>query len=117
MEQVIHNLDSLLPNSFSTEQKLRWLCQLDRELFQWMKENFQDVPGQMPDYRQMEDSLLMPPPFDRGYRYWLEAQIHYCNDEPERYNMAYSMFEAVEEAFKKDFLRRHVPKDPGRFRF
>ena len=59
----------------------------------------------------------MPEPFSMGYVYWLEAQIHYANEDIDMYNSAIMMFNATFSEYKADYKRNHATKGTGRFRF
>ena len=61
--------------------------------------------------------LFMPAPYDAAYLYWLEAQIHYANEDIGLYNSAITLFTAAYSAFQADYHRNHEARITGRFRF
>ena len=81
--EVLAQVDALLPNAYTTAEKLRWLSQAEgfvrRELF--------GSTGELPEM-VANTVLCVPPPYDEMYRHYVEAQIHYANAEMNRYNNA-----------------------------
>lgn len=119
--QAIQRVDSLKPNTYSTRQKILWLSQLESMVktlvidahaggeavaFSGFSENTD--PG---------TALFMEEPFDMAYLYWLEAQIHYANEDLSMYNGAMGMFHSVFGTFKAHYKHTHTGRDTGRFRF
>lgn len=64
-----------------------------------------------------QTQLFMPAPFDMAYIYWLEAQIHYANEDIDMYNSAIMMFNTAFREFKDHYTKSHATKGTGRFRF
>ena len=119
--QAIQRLDALKPNTYSTRQKILWLSQLeamvktlvidahmggDEKPFSGFTENTDPATV-----------LFMAEPFDMAYLYWLEAQIHYANEDLDMYNSAMGMFHSVFGTFKAHYKQTHTGKNAGRFRF
>ena len=119
--EAIHRVDSLKPNTYSTGQKILWLSQLEATVKRLVldahegsqEENF---PGFTED-TDTETVLFMPIPYDAAYLYWLEAQIHYANEDIGLYNNAMQMFNTTFRAYKADYCRNHDSRSFGRFRF
>ena len=83
---VLAQVDALLPNGYSAEEKLRWLTQAEGFIRS-------GVYGLDDDVSLTEaDTLMAPAPYDELYRHYVEAQIHYCNGEMSRYNNAAAMW-------------------------
>ena len=105
--------DQLKSNAFSQEEKLFWLTRLDS----LVKANILDThQGCNPDIRlpytvdtPSETELLIPPPFDQAYIWWLGAQMDYHNGEYTRYNNAIALFESSYQAFGDWYHRQHRP--------
>lgn len=119
--EAISQIDSLKRNTYSTEQKIYWLSQLEsmvKRLVIDTHEGGEDVhfDGFTAD-TDVQTVLLMPSPFDMAYIYWLEAQIHYANEDIDMYNSAILMFNTAFNEFKSYYKRTHVSKGCGRFRF
>jgi len=119
--QAIQQVDELRPNTYSTRQKLLWLFRLETMVKTLVMDVHEGSEGRdLTGFTEHTDAgreLFMEAPFDVGYLYWLEAQIHYANEETILYNNAMGLFNAAFEACKADYKRNHGTKATGRFRF
>ena len=106
--KAIEIVDSLKPNSYSEEDKLRWINELDgmvqRLVIQADNINQYSYP------EDMDKELLIPAPFDDVYTLFLEAKIDYYNREYGNYNNSAMMFEAQFSEYKKAYIREHMAK-------
>lgn len=119
--EAINQIDSLKPNTYSTKQKILWLSQLEaivkRQVIDAHEGGDQIVFDGYDEKTDTNTVMLMPSPFDISYIYWLEAQIHYANEDIDMYNTAIQMFNTTYSEFKSDYKRHHTAKGSGRFRF
>ena len=119
--EAINQIDSLKRNAYSHKQKVLWLSQLEsmvKRLVIDVHEGGDQIPFEgVTEETDSNTELFMPAPFDMAYIYWLEAQIHYANEDIDMYNTAILMFNASFAEFKADYKRSHVTKGTGRFRF
>lgn len=119
--EAISQTDSLKPNTYSVKQKILWLSQLEsmvKRLVIDTHEEGERLPFHgFTEHTDTQTVLFMPAPFDAAYRYWLEAQIHYANEDMDMYNSAIVMFHTVFGEYKADYKRNHAGKSYGRFRF
>ena len=101
---VLSQVDDLLPNSCTDEQKRHWLRQA--ECFAAL-ELGAALPGRLDD----GDELLIGLPYDGLYSRYVEAQIHYHNGELQRYNNAMAAWNELFLAWR-DWVSRggHAPK-------
>ena len=119
---AISRADRLKPNTYSQQDKVRWLSNLDgivkKEIID-THEGGEDVRFEgYNDDTPLTTELLIPAPYDEVYVRYLEMQIDYANGEYGKYNNSLSMFEAVFTAFKKYYNREHKPIRRGlRFLF
>ena len=119
--EAINQIDSLKPNTYSNEQKILWLSNLEsmvKRLVIDTHEGGENSP--FSGFTKETDTatvLFMPAPYDVAYIYWLEAQIHYANEDIDMYNSAIMMFNASFSEYKADYKRNHVSRGTGRFRF
>lgn len=119
--EAINQTDVFKPNTYSQEQKISWLSQIDRKI----RLNILDTHANGPEEvftgytteTDQDTELLVAAPFDVLYLRWLEAQIDYHNGEIKRYNISIGMFNAEYEAFENYYRRNHMPKAKGRFVF
>ena len=105
---MIEIVDRLKPNSYSEEDKLRWINELDgmvqRLVIQADNINQYSYP------EDMDKELLIPAPFDDVYTLFLEAKIDYYNREYANYNNSAMMFEAQYSEYKKAYIRENRAK-------
>ena len=119
--QAIQQVDALKPNTYSTRQKILWLSQLESMVKRLVIDAH--AGGEAVEFSGFaEDAdpgavLFMTEPFDMAYLYWLEAQIHYANEDLNLYNSAMGMFHSVFGTFKAHYKQTHTGKNAGRFRF
>lgn len=103
--KAIEKVDRLKPNSYSEEDKLGWINELDgmvqRLVFQ------SDTVKEYVYPNDLETELLVPAPYDDVYTLFLEAKIDYYNREYGNYNNSAMMFEAQYNEFKKDYIRHN----------
>ena len=134
--KAIEIVDRLKPNSYSEEDKLRWINELDgmvkRLVFQWttdkykadMEEQYKNKKITEKEYKEfldkledyaypddMDKELIIPSPFDDCYTLFLEAKMDYYNREYAHYNNTAMMFEAQYSEFKKAYIRDHQVKE------
>jgi hypothetical protein len=116
--EVISKVDALLPNTYTPEDKVDWLSNLDaRVKSQIIDAHERTEPIFFYGYDSVDDQdteLLVPTPFDEMYLRWLEAQIHYHNSEDDRYNNAIILFNNAYEGYKNHYIRTHMPLDHGK---
>ena len=78
--EIIEIVDRITPNAFSSEDKLRWLTQLDDEM---RAELFPDAP----DTAARTDALLVPTPWaEEIYTAYLQACMAWADEEDARYD-------------------------------
>ncbi len=86
--EVLQQVDTLLPNQYTTEQKLHWLHRAEGFAATF-------AGGTLPTEMQETTALAVRAPFSELYRHYVEAQIHYCNGELERYNNAIALWNGL----------------------
>ena len=119
--EAIAQIDSLKPNTYSVKQKIYWLSQLEA-MVKVQVIDTHEGGDRIPFDGFTEDTdtqtqLFMPAPFDMAYIYWLEAQIHYANEDIDMYNSAIMMFNTAFREYKDHYTKTHATKGTGRFRF
>lgn len=112
--EAISRVDELKPNGYSARQKVLWLSQLEALVHkQALRKPFAEFTAGT----DMDTELVMAAPFDVAYLYWLEAQIHYANEDIELYNSAIRLFTDAWRAFQLDHHREQGSGTAGRFLF
>ena len=112
VSEALQNVDNLRPNTFSDEQKCKWLSTFDKSVNNLHRkykdggyaEDFEDYT---PD--NIDRTLLIESPFDEIYSHYLFAQIDYYNGEFDSFNNSNAMYEAVFGDYKRWFNRTHTP--------
>lgn len=117
ISEAISAVDSLKPNTYTPEDKVGWLSNLDaRVKTQIIDAHESTEPIVFSGYDSLLDQdteLLAPAPYDEMYLRWLEAQIDYHNGEDDRYNNAIILFNNAYEGYKKHYTRTHMPISRG----
>lgn len=115
---AINRLDSLIHNTYTQDEKIRWLSRLD-----WMvKKQIIDAHEGAADisftgYDENTDIntvLLVPAPYDEVYLQWMEAQIAYHNGEYDKYNNSIIMFNTDFGAYAAYYNQNHRPVNRGK---
>lgn len=106
--KVIEIVDSIKPNSYDEETKLRWINELEGLVKRLVVQVDDVTPLYYPD--DMDRELFISPPYEDVYQFYVEAKIDYYNKEFENYNNSVAVFEARFLEFKKDYIRRYRAK-------
>lgn len=114
--EAIHTIDSLKHNTYSKNDKIRWLSKLDSMAKRLVIDTHEGGSGVFfTGYNADTDlntSMLIPEPFDDAYLRWLEAQIDYANGEYKKYNNSIVMFNDIWDAYKNFYNRMCMPIGP-----
>ena len=118
--EAINRIDSLVPNSFSTQDKIAWLSTLDGVIKNSIIDTHEGGEKVVYEgYNEDTDTdteMLVPAPFDTVYIYWLQSQIDYWNQELGKYNNSITMYNTAYSAFEQYYNRTHAPLK-HRFKF
>ena len=116
--EAITQLDSIKPNSYKQSDKIRWLSILDgivkREIID-THEGGDAVEFSGYTQASLNQTLLVPAPYDDIYIKWLEAQIDYANGEYGKYNNTITMYNNTYITYSKAYHREHLPKNTAKF--
>lgn len=111
--EAIALVDNLKPNTYTQDDKIRWLSKLDGVIKAEIidtHEGGSDVAFTGYDESTPLDTvLLVPAPYDDVYRFWLEAQIDYTNADFDKYNNSSMRYNAEYSAFERHYIRTHKP--------
>lgn len=130
--EAIKTVDRLRPNRFGREDKVKWLSELDGQIWcdlistheqsakhvceGWIGMQTADFSGY--DTNAPDDTELMVKfPHDALYLRWLESQIDLNNMEIGKYNNSRSLFNNAYLTYTDWYNRTHMPKGAGGFRF
>lgn len=112
INKVIEQVDKLRSNTFSDEQKSKWLSDMEGMIARVVYQQ-EPVIYAFPDDADKE--LSVQPPFDGIYDLYLQAQIALHQGEIEDYNNILLMFDTRFGEFKKAYIRGNRPKSAGLF--
>ena len=111
--EAIQRSDGLRHNTFTQEEKIGWLAQVDALVTEELIRTHEDPKGKpfrvYDAQTPLEQELLVPPPYDELYLHYLQAQMDYHNAEYDRYNRSMGMYQAVWSAFVNFYNRTHRP--------
>ena len=105
--EAIERIDAIVRNTYTREEKLFWLSNLDAQIATFILRT--EVPKPYTAEEDLETELLAGAPFDMMYLHWLEAQIAYANGEIERYNNALTTFQQEYTDFTMKQARETAP--------
>lgn len=108
---LLDYVQAVKPSSFTDEQMLVWINELEARV---QLEVMQRWPGEVIQYSLPEDEnaqLILTPPHDGCYRYYLQAMIDYENGEYNRYANTSQMFNAAWDDFVTWFAEKYRPAD------
>lgn len=140
IQECINRVDSVKPNQYSIEDKVRWLSYLDGSIIKEIIEKYEeppkpketqivftyvdetteetteesteDIPEVFTGYSpdSLTDALIVPFPYDELYVAYLKAKIDEENGETARYNNSAATFNGMLVDFQKAYHREHKPK-------
>lgn len=120
IQDVIAKVDELMPNQYSTEQKVAWLSTLDGKIFHEIVLThwgsglvFYPVDGYKDDYA---DLIIKQPYADDVYTYYLQSRIAAENNEIAKYNMYSTLFNEAYTDWVNFYNRMFQPIQRGRWR-
>ena len=102
--RVLQQVDTLLPNQYTTAEKLRWLTQAEG----FVRREILGERGELPALQETAE-LCVCSPYEELYRHYVEAQIHYCNGEMARYNNAVTAWNNAFLTYRDYHTRTHLP--------
>lgn len=112
--EAINRIDSLKPNNYTQEEKVRWLSNLDgiikKEIIDTHEGAENLVFNGYDTDTPLETVLIVPNPYDDVYIKWLEAQIDFANAETKRYANSMIMYNTAYSAFERFYNRTNMPK-------
>ena len=122
--ECITRVDSVKPNAYTVEEKVRWLSYLDASIKAQIidtheaeivveeeeTEKIEEVKGLPYSCDRLTDELLVPFPYDELYTAYLKAKIDEENGETVRYNNTASTFNTLLSEYARAYNREHMPK-------
>lgn len=110
---AVTEIGMLKPGQCTPDEIVHWLSECDGLVKTEILDRYETAPPAFSGYdagTSPDTELLVPPPYDGLYRYWLEAKVDYRNGEIARYNSSITMYNAAYEAYAAYYGRTHMPK-------
>lgn len=129
---IIASVNNLRPNLYDDDVKIRWLANLDGQVFNELIVNYYpeseplcgdrewgaDVMHTFKAPEDVDDELIIPFPYgDDVYTSYLLAMIDKANGEVEKYNQSITAYAAAYKQYQAWYIRTHRPINRGRFLF
>ena len=114
--EAINQVDGIKFNTYSQEDKVRWLSSLDAKITAVLEGAYPSPMGVSAPYdpnTDMEQKLLLESPWDEMYIRWMEAMIDYNNGETDSYNRSITLFNNLYQNFCDWYIRRNMPAQNG----
>lgn len=109
LHEVIKNADNLKPNVFSNEVKTAWINEIEGTVqLEVLLLNIVDVKQY--DYSQ-DVELIVAPPHDKLYLYYLLAMIDFAHGEYSNYSNTMEMFNQKYKEYQRWYAMRYRPAD------
>ena len=114
IKEVVDIVDSVKPNQYGIEEKVRWLSFLDSIIINEVIKNYEEYEGEYDDFDgyspdRTDTALIVKAPYDNLYEAYLKMKIDEENGEMARYNNSATMFNSYMEAYKKHYNKNHMP--------
>ena len=107
VKDIIQEVDSLFPNQFGEQDKLRWLERFHDRVWREIVATHADAPER--EECDREDELPFPVAYLDAYVRYLEAQVHYHNGETDLQNDAANACNAAFASLRNWYNARHMP--------
>ena len=108
-QEVLTMVDTLLPNQYTAEEKMRWLTQAEGYVLREICGEGDALPS-----LTAGSVLTVEVPYDELYRHYLETQIHYANGETARFNNAAAAWNSGFIAYRDYLARQELPHAAAR---
>lgn len=120
ISEAIEMVDRLKPNAYSREEKVKWLSDIDMQIYEEM------IKTHISDYIEFngynwetdinETELLAPNPYDELYVHGLKRQIDLNNEEYVKYNNDSLLFNSVYTNFYDWYNRQYMSRGEKEFK-
>jgi len=118
---IIALVDKKEPNSYTADEKLRWLSNLDGKIFNEVITQYEEYDPETDEFTPYEDGseeLLVGAPYGEDmYVHYLIARIAGDNAEASRYNQQIAMYNTCYSQWWNRYNATHMPLSKPRFRF
>ena len=114
INEAITLADDMKPNMMKTAVKVRFINEIEGKIHAeiLMKHEHTDAEEVCPHYDNNTDpgtELLVKAPYDMLYVYWIMARIDQLNQEMDKFNDDYALFDNAWNNFGDYWIREHMP--------
>lgn len=114
IKECIDMVDSVKPNQYSIEDKVRWLSFLDGIIINDVIKTHEEYENQYEEFTgyladRLGVKLIVDAPYDNLYVAYLKMKIDEENGETARYNNSATMFNSYMTTYKKYYNKMHMP--------
>lgn len=106
-------VDELKPNHYSAQRKMEWLNQIEGQIYEKVIKTHSNSGGITFEKYNLETDedkeLIASGIYEDLYRYFIESQIDYSNQEINKYNNSAAMFNETYSNYVKAYRRAHMP--------
>ena len=116
VNEIIADVDLKEPNSYSSDEKLRWLSALDGKIFAEVLQTHEGLEegASFTPYSTGAETPLIPFPYCEGiYTHYLIAMIAASNAETARYNQQIALYNAEYSQWWSAYHAAHLPLHGG----
>ena len=111
--QALAQIDALSPNAFTAADKLRWLSEAEGLVVSEILRTHEGADALTfagyDETTDLQTPLLVPPPYDGLYRFYVEAQMDYVNGETARCNNARGEWNNAFAVYQAFYNRNYRP--------
>lgn len=110
--KILSQIDAIKPNQYTQDEKVRWLSELDAEIFDTItKTNKTDAftPYNPSSETITSQELLVPDDYAKVYLSYLSSKIDFWNGEYTRYNNSAVLYNNDLLSFANYWTRNHLP--------
>lgn len=120
LRECIDKLDSLKPNQYSEEEKVRWLAFLEANIYNdlILTHDFGEVIEYTPyTVDDLDKELIAQFPYDEVYLSFLKMKVDEENQETTRYNNSAMLYNSHLDNYAKYVNKNYKHKSRPPFRF
>ena len=120
--EVLSLVDSIKPNTRTAEEKILWLNNIDRMVYEEIikaHEGFENVEFDGYDENTPQtQTLLIPKHYGADiYRFFIETQIDLANAEYSKYNTSMQLFQMAYNNYAQAYTCEHMPLANAVFKY
>ena len=110
ISEVIENCKKLKESAFDESVVVGWFSRLDGRVSEELIKP--ETPMTAYSYpADLQTQLLIPYPYDEAYIHYVESMVDYSNEEYDKYQNSYAMFNSAFGDYRKQYHRTHTPAE------